>query len=237
MSKRVIVLALLTIGLSSWVMAQEGKREGKDDENRRAERRREFMKQMEERGGGGGLLPGGMEGGLINRLLSNENLVKELGLTQEQMATLKKATDDTDAAMTKLREAMEQSGKLQAQLLLGETVDENALMEAVEKGGKIWTEMAKLRVKQLLLLQKTLTKEQIEKLKTLRAERQKDLRERLGDPERRKEMMKRWGEREKGEKGGDAMERMKDRWGDPRKKHGGGEGEANKPGMENFQAQ
>ena len=59
----------------------------------------------------------------------------------------------------------------QASLLTGKEVDEAAVMAAVEKAGKARTEIAKLRVKAILMLKETLTDEQREQVHKMMAER------------------------------------------------------------------
>ena len=57
------------------------------------------------------------------------------------------------------------------------TPDEKAILAAVEKAGRIRTDQAKLKVKELLLIRKTLTPEQIEKIKELIRQRMNKNRE------------------------------------------------------------
>jgi len=60
-------------------------------------------------------------------------------------------------------------------MLTGETIDEDALMRTVERLGHVRTEMAKLRIRQLLAIRNTLNKEQVQKLYSMRHGRAKDM--------------------------------------------------------------
>ena len=74
----------------------------------------------------------------------------------------------------------------QVNLLTAETVDEEAVMAAVEKSGRIHTELAKLRIKPILELKKILTREQLEKAKGIVQERRMRDRFRRGGGEERR---------------------------------------------------
>jgi len=102
---------------------------------------------------------------LIVHVLGNSKLAEEIGLTTAQVSELKNAIFALRERQVELRARIEKAGLEQARLLTESTVDEDALMAAVEKAGAAGTEQAKLRMRQLLLVKKSLTSEQIEKAK------------------------------------------------------------------------
>ncbi len=56
--------------------------------------------------------------------------------------------------MTELQAAMREAGKNQAQQITSDNIDEQAVMDAVEAAGRIRTEMAKLHVRDIMMLKK-----------------------------------------------------------------------------------
>ena len=105
--------------------------------------------------------------GAIAKLIMNPKLAQDIGLTQEQITTLRTALEDMKKKEIDLRAELEKGGIDQAKLMSETNIDEKAIMAAVEKAGKISTEFAKLRVQQLILIRKTLTPEQMEKVKEM----------------------------------------------------------------------
>jgi len=108
---------------------------------------------------------------MINRIINHPEIAEKIGLTEEQIKILK----DSMYEMKKQEIQLEAEKKLavmeQTKLLMESTIDEEAVMAAVEKTSKITTELVKLKVKQLLLVKKTLTPEDIKKIKELMQER------------------------------------------------------------------
>jgi Spy/CpxP family protein refolding chaperone len=103
----------------------------------------------------------------IMRMLGNPKIVKELGLSEAQVKTLRDAEFETQKRFADLRAELEKAGLDQAKLMTETSVDEKALMATVEKTGALRTEMAKLHVRQLLLLRNTLTPEQRDKAQAM----------------------------------------------------------------------
>jgi len=141
--------------------------------------------------------PGNQEGegqqdAMMMRVLSNPKIAGKVGLSQEQVATLKKAFYDQKMKEIDLRASMEKAAMEQARLMMEETVDEDAVMKIVEKTGQIHTEMAKQKVQSMLLLKKTLKPEQVDKLREFMAEHRGE-KGRMGDRMQMKERMMREG--------------------------------------------
>jgi Spy/CpxP family protein refolding chaperone len=139
------------------------------------------MGEGAEAGMGGHAAAGiGGEGAMIARLLKAPKVAEELGLTQEQVKNLQEKLDALRKEVATLRIDLENASLEQARLLTGQTVDEAAVMAAVEKAGEISTKIAKLAARQLLTVKKILTPQQIEKAKAMIRERMERDRDRFG---------------------------------------------------------
>jgi Spy/CpxP family protein refolding chaperone len=111
------------------------------------------------------------EGLSLARLAGNPEVASELGLTEEQVEKLKTGSYDLKKEEINLRAKQELAAMAQIRLMGEDDVDEKALMKAVEKTGEISTELAKLRVKQLLLVKQTLTKDQLTRMRQMMRQR------------------------------------------------------------------
>jgi Spy/CpxP family protein refolding chaperone len=152
-----------------------------------------------ERGKAGG--PGGPDGqrmqgqnqgntlvreSMMMHMLMNPRMAEEMGLEEEQITKIRATITDIRKREIQLRADQEIAGMDQVNLLTAETVDEEAVMAAVEKSGRIHTELAKLRIKPILELKKILTREQLEKAKGIVQERRMRDRFRRGGGEERR---------------------------------------------------
>jgi Spy/CpxP family protein refolding chaperone len=86
-------------------------------------------------------------------------------LSEEQVATMKEAAETFRAKHKEWGEKMKAAAVEQARLISEPTVDEEAVMKAVEAVGAVHIEMAKLRTRHLLALRGMLTADQREKLR------------------------------------------------------------------------
>ena len=170
MQNRAMLLVLCVMGalIVFPVMAQDergrGPREGRAEERGgRPERRGPGRGDMQ----GGGKMKGGgqTDAMLVARIVSNPTIAKKFGLSEEQITTLSEAMQQMRKEQIPLNAQMELAALEQAKLMTAKPIDEEAVMAAVEATGKIRTEIAKLQVKQLLLVNRTLTQEQIETIK------------------------------------------------------------------------
>jgi Spy/CpxP family protein refolding chaperone len=156
-----------------------------------AEARREFQPgkdrpAREERGNRerGGEKRGGQAP--IGRILNHPEMAKKLGITDAQREAIKAQMATMQEAHIALKAQMEKAALKQARLMTETTLDEAALMAAVEETGDIRTEMARLRIKHLLFMRSTLTPEQTEKLQEGMRKRMESQRERRGDDRERR---------------------------------------------------
>jgi Spy/CpxP family protein refolding chaperone len=139
-----------------------------------------------QRGHRGMMARGGMQQALIKRILDNPEIAEQVGLTEEQISTLKQAMFEIEKKLIDLHAEQAKAGMEQGQLLDQDQIDKKAVMKAVEKTGEISTEIAKLQMEQLLLVKETLTTEQIDKIKEMIHEHAR---------QRRDETRNRWEER------------------------------------------
>ena len=128
-------------------------------------------KGMFQRGGGDGMMMGMGDGGaqdaIIGKILNNPQSISDLSFSDEQVKTLKASMADMRKQNEDFQKQLKEAGMEQAKLMTGDTVDEDAVMTAVEKAGKIKIDMAKARIKHMLVLKKTLTPAQTAKIKDM----------------------------------------------------------------------
>ena len=122
---------------------------------------------MQARGPGGERKGGNWPDVMLERILANQELVEEIGLSEDQVAKLKDGAYELKKAQIQMQADMKLAALEQAKLIKDEASQESDIMAAVEKTGKIRTEVAKLHMKRLLMVRKTLTPEQQEKVRTM----------------------------------------------------------------------
>jgi hypothetical protein len=141
--------------------------------------------------------------GLVFRLLGNPKIVQELGLNEEQVAKIRDGAFEARKEQVKLRADIELAGLEQARLLTQEPVEEKALMKAVEKAGLIRTEMAKLQMRQILLIRQNMTPAQHAKLRQMIGKRMEDWAKKSGSGARAGERVRERRERRSSGEGED----------------------------------
>ncbi len=124
--------------------------------------------------------PGGPpEGGLIGMVLDHPDAAKQAGVTEEQMAELKKIRAAGEKAGIQLRSNVDLARQEVRTLMDADTVDKKAVMEAVEKGGQAMTELRKAEIGQAIEARALLGKDTVAKLReALRKEMRADRRDR-----------------------------------------------------------
>lgn len=120
--------------------------------------------------------PAGMDRqeALIICIINHPEIAEEIGLTEEQIKTLRDSMYEMKKQEIRLEAEKKLAAMEQARLLTESTIAEEAVMAAVEKTSKIAAELARLKVKQLLLVKKTLTPEDIKKIEKLMREHMRD---------------------------------------------------------------
>lgn len=98
--------------------------------------------------------------GLMAKIVTSDAFAEKLGLTEKQVKELKDGFLDLRKKEIQLKADLEIAGEEQARLMTDEEADEGDIIKAVEKAGKIKTEMAVVKVRQLMLVKKVLNPEQ-----------------------------------------------------------------------------
>lgn len=111
---------------------------------------------------------------LFGTILADPDLAKRVGLSGEQLETIKQKLDALRQRSVELKAQLELAGMEQAQIMTAADVDEAALMAAVEKTGRIHTELAKLRVRHLLVIKKNVTTEQLAQVREVVRDKMKE---------------------------------------------------------------
>ena len=101
---------------------------------------------------------------LLGMLMRNPELAEEAGVTEEQIQELEEGMHELQKEMIELRAAIEIAEMEQRRELQKDEIDEKAALQAVEELGELKTQLAKLRIRQLLLVKRTFTREQIEEI-------------------------------------------------------------------------
>ncbi len=118
--------------------------------------------------------------GMILKMLSNDShMVQELGLTDAQVKEIKEAMAGSEQELKDLNDKLVQAGMRQVDLLKADTLDEEALMKAVQESGELRTQIAKLRIKQVIAAHKVLTPEQRAKLRETMKQRMEQVQQRV----------------------------------------------------------
>jgi len=134
-----------------------------------------------EAGGHGSFQRGGHPGGeghgreeMMERLLESPEVRERLGLSEEQVEKIKKELLDIKMEMVELKAEMEKVGLEQAKAMTSKEIDEDELMDLVEKAGKLRTKMAKLQIKKLVLFRKNIDPEKMQGMRDQLRERMRD---------------------------------------------------------------
>lgn len=179
----VVLITATTLLAQMKPMQQDDETSGGREKSRTERKRGEMKPNME----GGGMRPGmenrmkpGPEGGgrfgeggpgedkqnfFLEKLLMNPEVAQELGLTKEQISALQESIDEISKKTIDLKAELEKAGLGQARLMASGNLDKEAIMSMIDKTSAIRTELAKMQVKKLILIKKTVSAEQIQKIR------------------------------------------------------------------------
>ena len=161
----ILMTSLMTVS----VLAQEpGMRERPEGGGKRPS---ESMR----RGMGG---PGGGDG-MMERGLDNPELAARLGVDKEALQAVREKNHAARLKQVDLQAELEKAAMEQARMMSDDAAGEDAILDSVEKAGRIRTEMAKQRIRTMLMMRDILTPEQREKIRTWMLENRRD---REGEP-------------------------------------------------------
>ncbi len=144
--------------------------------------------------GPGGKMDGDHDARMLGMLVNNPRMAEEVGLSKEKVAEIKQKFERYHHAMKEQSEKMREVGLHQLEAMRNSSTTEEQMLALVEDAGRIHTEMAKLRIKQLYTIRNSLSDEE-----------RKGIREFVG--KRMKERRKHMGSREGGQSGDSATER------------------------------
>ncbi|MFC1452028.1 hypothetical protein ACFLSJ_01635 [Verrucomicrobiota bacterium] len=111
---------------------------------------------------------------MIRAALDDPEFGEKTGIEEEQVEKIRDGLFEIRREEIRLHAKMDLAALEQAQLMTEQDADEEAVLKAVEETGAVRTELAKLRVRRVLLLRSTLTSDQIAKAKEFLRERRKD---------------------------------------------------------------
>ena len=123
------------------------------------------------RGGGGRAGEGDVPPQAVVRMLDNQEMIAKIGLSNDQVGQLRDKLLELQKREIQLRAQQQTAAADQANLITKPEIDEKAVMKVVEQLGQVRTEMAKLQIKRVILLKKSLTDEQRAKLRAIIRER------------------------------------------------------------------
>ncbi len=112
--------------------------------------------------------------GALSRVLQNPEISEKLGLSEAQRTAIDEQMALLEQHQGELKKQIRKAALQQARLMTAEELDEAALMTAVEETGRLHTEQAKLRIRHLLFLRKTLTPEQTQGVRTIMRRRRSE---------------------------------------------------------------
>ena len=108
----------------------------------------------------------GPDEGAVLKLIRDPAARDKFGITEEQVSRLQEGLSGLHGKVVEMRSQLEQAAMDQARMMTAPDVDERTVLAQVEKTGKIRTEIARLRIKTLLTLKRTLTPQQIDQIKS-----------------------------------------------------------------------
>jgi len=152
--------------------------------------------QFGQGGMGGSMMRGGspsvnpiMNGGLLppfvlNKILGDPKEAAALGISEDKIKTLKDSMDQSQKQNEELRKQLMEAEQARRKLMENNSTDENALIAVAEKLSQARLEMEKASIKQMVLIRKTITQEQMNKLrdkaKEMMQEHMKQMRDNKG---------------------------------------------------------
>jgi Spy/CpxP family protein refolding chaperone len=108
---------------------------------------------------------------LIDHLLANDKLTAEIGLQADIVAKLREESHAIQTQQadlnTQIRKLSIEQANCMSKLLLSPDANTNEVMQTVEEIGRLRTEQAKLTVRNLMIVRKYLTPDQIRKAREL----------------------------------------------------------------------
>jgi Spy/CpxP family protein refolding chaperone len=125
------------------------------------------------------LAGGDGEGMVLRMLITDPRAAKELELSDGQIQQIKESVSGSSQELRDLNARIETAALRQAELMRADALDEEAVLKAVQETGELRTQIAKLRIKQLMAAHRVLTPDQRAKVREMMAHRVQQARQRL----------------------------------------------------------
>ena len=106
---------------------------------------------------------------MFTRMITRPQVAQELGLSEELVQEITKAFEDIDVKIAALQEVQTAAQTVQTELLAAETIDEEAVLKALDE---VWSkrhDIAKLQMQKMLFVFSKLTPEQAAKAREFMA--------------------------------------------------------------------
>jgi hypothetical protein len=111
---------------------------------------------------------------MLQHILTNSEMIAKIGLSAEQVKTLNTAIKEMKSAREKIKSQMETLAVEQVTKMAQTNVDETAVLKLVEQIGELRTQIAKSAVSELLLIKRTVTPDQMKKMREITREFRKE---------------------------------------------------------------
>jgi Spy/CpxP family protein refolding chaperone len=121
----------------------------------------------------------------LQALLRSPEAAAEAGVSEEQLTQLRDLMHDLEKQTIQAQADQKIAALELRRLMQADTPDRAAIMAAVEEGGRLRTEMQKLKVERMLSVRETLGPDAVKKLREQARERRKEMRARMSDMPRR----------------------------------------------------
>jgi hypothetical protein len=111
---------------------------------------------------------------MLERILTNGEMIAKIGLTDDQAKTLNAAIADMKSKREKLTSQMDALALEQVTKMAQTNVDEKAVLKLVEQIGTLRTEVAKNAISELLLIKRSVTPDQMKKMREIARDLRKE---------------------------------------------------------------
>jgi Spy/CpxP family protein refolding chaperone len=113
---------------------------------------------------------------MLERILTNADMIAKIGLSDDQAKTLNTAIADIKSKRATIKSQMDALALEQVTKMAQTNVDEKAVLKLVEQIGELRTQIAKSAISELLLIKRTVTPEQMKKMREIARDLRKDQR-------------------------------------------------------------
>ena len=173
---RIIMItgAVLLVGLTAMAQPREGAgrdtregigKDGREQARTREDGRRPGPPAVRRERPAAGPRDDADETALLLRLLRNPAFAERLKLSPEDQRELEQEARVMQSEIAALQTEMHRLALRQASLMTGPEPDEAAVLEAVEAIGRVRTDIAKLRMRQLLTIRRRLSEDQLQQMR------------------------------------------------------------------------